>query len=72
MVEPKPCPFCGKHLIKKQNHSRLPSGKVIDYTYWTHEDSRDCILGALLTERKGHFLMKSDIEQWNRRADNGN
>lgn len=71
MAELKPCPFCGKHLIKKQNHSRLLSGKVIDYTYWTHEDSRDCILGALLTERKGNFLFESDIEQWNRRADNG-
>ena len=71
MTEPEPCPFCGKHLIKKQNHSRLPSGEVIDYTYWTHEEIRDCILGALLTERKGHFLLESDIEQWNRRADNG-
>lgn len=71
MAEPEPCPFCGKHLIKKSNHSRLPSGKVIDYTYWTHEDSYDCILGAILTERKGHFLFESDIEQWNRRDGNG-
>ena len=71
MAELKPCPFCGEHLIKKSSHNRLPSGKVIDYTYWTHEESRDCILGALLTERKGHFLLESDIEQWNRRADNG-
>lgn len=72
MAELKPCPFCGKHLIKKSNHNRLPSGKVIDYTYWTHEDSRDCILGVILTERKGgRFLLESDIEQWNRRVDNG-
>lgn len=72
MAEPKPCPFCGKHLIKKSSHNRLPSGKVIDYTYWTHEESRDCILGAILTERKGgNFLLESDIEQWNRRDDNG-
>ena len=72
MAELKPCPFCGKHLIKKSSHNRLPSWKVIDYTYWTHEDSRDFILGALLIERKGNFLLESDIEQWNRRADNGN
>lgn len=23
MAELKPCPFCGKHLIKKSNHNRL-------------------------------------------------
>ena len=62
MAELKPCPFCGCELEIHRN-KRLGD-------YYTHPEN-DCILANIDDATGVAVILGSEIEKWNRRAEDG-
>lgn len=63
----KPCPFCGKRLVKKSEN--LVKGYE-PITFYEHP-SNDCVL-SMNTDEFAYIVTEGVVEAWNRRAGDGN
>lgn len=62
MADLKPCPFCGRELNQYGN-------KRLGY-YYAHIEN-DCILAEIDDATGVAIILESEIEMWNRRAEDG-
>jgi hypothetical protein len=62
MTNLKPCPFCGGELEQRGN-------RRLGY-YYAHP-SNDCILANIDDASGVAIIFESEIEAWNRRAEDG-
>ena len=67
MAELKPCPFCGASLmhIAGKRVNRYYKGEP---TMYEHPPRQSCILGRY---GKTVVIRETDLEDWNRRAEDG-
>ena len=62
MAELKPCPFCGSELEQMGN-------KRLGYFY--AHPSNECLLADIDDSTGFVVILESEIEKWNRRAEDG-
>ena len=59
--ELKPCPFCGCNLIMRKNR----------FGVWFDHPGDECILTHIADDCGCFTLSELEIEEWNRRCNNG-